>query len=235
MEERVVLVNARGELTGTAPKRSVHHRDTPRHLGFSCYVVNSAGEVLVTQRAAVKLTWPSVWTNSCCGHPAPGETLRQAVTRRLEHELGLTPRRLTMMLDDFSYRAVMDNGVVENELCPVVAAMVDADPTPNPFEVDDYRWVPWEQLRRRADERPETLSPWAVAQIGQLAARHGAPPAWFADANGLRGPIADRARQSGAIVGDRCAVDQARSAGRGAWTARSTARRVLGGVRGRGR
>ena len=199
----MVLVNARGELTGTAPKRSVHHHDTPRHLGFSCYVVNSAGEVLVTQRAAVKLTWPSVWTNSCCGHPAPGETLRQAVTRRLEHELGLSPRRLTMLLDDFSYRAVMDNGVVENELCPVVAAIVDADPTPNPFEVDDYRWVPWEQLRRRADERPNTLSPWAVTQIGQLAARHGAPTAWFADANasGGRSPIGlDRPVRSSAIA-----------------------------------
>ena len=98
----MVLVDARGELTGTAPKRSVHHHDTPRHLGFSCYVVNSDGEVLITRRAAVKLTWPSVWTNSCCGHPGPGETLRQAVTRRLEHELGLSPRRLTMLLDDFS-------------------------------------------------------------------------------------------------------------------------------------
>ena len=140
-----------------------------------------------------------------------------------------------MLLDDFSYRAVMDNGVVENELCPVVAAIVDADPTPNPSEVDDYRWVSWEQLRRRADERPNTLSPWAVTQIGQLAARHGAPTAWFADANASGGPIADRARQPGAIVGDRCTVDQTRSAGRGAWTARSTARRLPARVRERGR
>ncbi|MET0459033.1 MAG: isopentenyl-diphosphate Delta-isomerase, partial [Ilumatobacteraceae bacterium] len=132
-------------------------------------------------RAAVKLTWPSVWTNGCCGHPAVDETLRHAVARRLDHELDLTPRQLAMMLDDFSYRAVMDNGVAENELCPVMAAMVDRDPTPNPAEVDDYRWVSWDDLRRRAAERPETLSPWAVAQIGQLAGR-GSPLTWFGGA-----------------------------------------------------
>ena len=149
-----MLVDAHGEITGTAPKQSVHHRDTPRHLGFSCYVVNAAGQVLLTQRAATKSTWPSVWTNSCCGHPAPGETLRQAVTRRLAHELGMTPRTMTMLLEDFSYRAVMDNGVVEHELCPVVAAMVDGEPAPNPAEVDDFRWVSWEQLQCRAGERP---------------------------------------------------------------------------------
>ena len=187
IEERVVLVNARGEMTGSAPKSSIHNGETPRHLGFSCYVVNDAGQVLLTRRAAEKLTWPSVWTNSCCGHPAVDETLRQAVARRLDHELALTPSRLSMMLADFSYRAVMDNGVTENELCPVMAVMVDSDPTPNPAEVDDYRWISWEHLRLRAAERPETLSPWAVAQIGQLAG-HGSPLTWF----GGTGPTGHR-------------------------------------------
>jgi len=69
----VVLCAPDGSAAGTAPKETVHHRDTPLPLAFSCYLLDPAGRVLVTRLSHDKRTFPGVRTNSCCGHPSPGE------------------------------------------------------------------------------------------------------------------------------------------------------------------
>ena len=196
--EPIVLLDPCGRPSGTLPKRHVHHDRTPLHLGFSCHVVTADGRVLLTRRSSGKRTWPGTWSNACCGHPQPGETLRRAVERRLQDELGLVPRRMALALPDFAYRAVMDDGVVEHELCPVVVAEVDRVPLPNPHEVDGIAWVTWDALRARAAADPASLSPWAVEQVGRLAALapsplallEGASPVAAAGAAGLDRPAA---------------------------------------------
>ena len=72
-EEMIVLVDEHGNPTGTAEKYSSHHAETPLHLAFSCYVFDETGAFLATRRALTKEVWPGVWSNSVCGHPAPGE------------------------------------------------------------------------------------------------------------------------------------------------------------------
>jgi|SoiMethySBSTD1v2_1073268.scaffolds.fasta_scaffold02009_15 geranylgeranyl diphosphate synthase, type I len=175
----VVLLDAAGRPSGTLPKGEVHHEHTPLHLAFSCHVVAPDGRVLLTRRAAAKRTWPSTWSNACCGHPRPGETLRHAVERRLGDELGLVPRRLALAIPDFVYRAEMRGGPVEHELCPVVVAEVDTDPVPDPAEVDGIEWATWDAVRARAAADPGSLSPWSVRQIGQLAGLAPTPLAWL--------------------------------------------------------
>jgi isopentenyl-diphosphate delta-isomerase type 1 len=178
--ESVVLLDARGRPSGTAAKAQVHHDCTPFHLGFSCHVIAaSGGRVLLARRAATKRTWPAIWSNACCGHPGPGETLRRAVERRLRDELGLVPRRVAVAVPDFTYRAVMDDGTVEHELCPVVVAEVDREPRPDPAEVDAVAWVTWDDLRARVDDDPRSLSPWAVEQVRRLAELAPSPLAWL--------------------------------------------------------
>jgi geranylgeranyl diphosphate synthase type I len=183
--EPVVLLDAGGRPSGTMPKAVAHHDRTPFHLAFSCHVVAPGGRVLLTRRAATKRTWPGTWSNACCGHPAPGETLRGAVERRLREELGLVPRRMALALPDFAYRAVMADGTVEHELCPVVVAEVDSRPHPHPDEVDDVAWVTWDELRRRVADDPASLSPWSVDQVGLLADLAPTPLAWL-DTVGVR-------------------------------------------------
>lgn len=161
--ELVVLLDPLGRPCGTADKATVHGERTPYHLAFSCYVFDRAGRLLVTRRATGKRTWPGAWTNSCCGHPGPGELPEEAVRRRLREELGLTPLALRLALPDFSYRASLD-GVEEHELCPVFLARVDAEPVPNPLEVAECVWSTFGRFVRRED-----LSPWALLQAAQLA------------------------------------------------------------------
>jgi hypothetical protein len=64
---------------------------------------------------------------------------------------------------------------VEHELCPVVVAAVDGELTPDPDEVDAYRWLPWPAVVARARDDPGSLSPWSVRQIDRFEARR--PPA----------------------------------------------------------
>ncbi|MFC4911905.1 isopentenyl-diphosphate Delta-isomerase [Actinomadura gamaensis] len=174
--EEIVLLNTADEAIGTAPKIASHHRDTPYHLAFSCYVVGPDGRVLITRRALAKKTFPGVWTGSCCGHPAPREGLRAAVRRRLGSELGLTADSITSVLPGFRYRAVAADGTVEHERCPVVRATVsDVSTAPDPSEVEDAEWWTWAQCLALAD-RPES-SPWYRLQMAELAPL-GAPPDW---------------------------------------------------------
>ncbi|WP_308165873.1 isopentenyl-diphosphate Delta-isomerase [Actinomadura sp. NEAU-AAG7] len=119
-EEMVVLLDWVWRAVGAAPKRTVHHSDTPLHLAFTCYAFDTGGWLLLTRRAWTKKTWPGVWANTCCGHPAPGEALHQAVQRRLEAELGTRAARLDVVLGAVRYRAVMANGIMENEVGPAV-------------------------------------------------------------------------------------------------------------------
>ncbi len=167
----VVLLDEVGAPVGTAPRTRVHTQDTPLHLAFSLYVVDTDGRLLLTRRATGKTAWPGVWTNSCCGHPRPDEPIRSAVRRRTAEELGLEVGELDVVLPDFRYRAVDASGVVEHEVCPVhlTVVPVGTEPRPDPAEVAEHAWLAWPDVRRVAEASPFLLSPWMVLQVAQLA------------------------------------------------------------------
>jgi isopentenyl-diphosphate delta-isomerase len=166
--EMVVLLDDGGQPCGSADKAVVHHQNTPLHLAFSCWVVDERGRTLLTRRAAAKRTWPGAWTNSFCGHPAPGELVEDAVHRRALHELGTRLSDPVAVLPDFRYRAVMDDGTVENEICPVYVARLRLPPAPNPAEVSDLRWVPYADLSAAVGAQPTSYSPWMCEQLDAL-------------------------------------------------------------------
>jgi isopentenyl-diphosphate delta-isomerase len=169
-DERVVLLDESGEPIGTAPKSTVHGAETPLHLAFSCHLRDGDGRLLVTRRALSKRTWPGVWTNSFCGHPSPGEDLPSAIARRAYDELGVTVTDLEIVLPDFRYRAVDAGGIVENEVCPVYAAVTLDDVQPDPDEVAEYRWVEERDLEVAVSMAPWAFSPWLNLQLVELAA-----------------------------------------------------------------
>jgi isopentenyl-diphosphate delta-isomerase len=176
--ENVVLVDEAGLACGSAAKATVHHAQTPLHLAFSAYLFNAAGQFLLTRRAESKQTWPGVWTNTCCGHPLPGEPIPDSVRRRLHQELGINAAELVLVLPGFRYQARMANGVLENEICPVYAAYSDAAPAPDPSEVAETRWVDWGEFCAAARHGQQPVSPWCAMQLRELAGLGPDPLAW---------------------------------------------------------
>jgi isopentenyl-diphosphate delta-isomerase len=156
----------------------VHHAQTPLHLAFSCYLFNRAGQFLLTRRGESKRTWPGVWTNTCCGHPLPGEPMSVSVRRRLRQELGIGAAELVLVLPRFRYQARMDNGVLENEVCPVYAAYSDAAPVPDPEEVEEVRWVEWNEFCEGVRTGRQPVSPWCAMQVPELTALGPWPLTW---------------------------------------------------------
>lgn len=172
-KELIVFVDEQGKATGeTGPKIASHHAHTKLHRAFSCYVFNSQGELLITQRAASKKIWPNVWTNSVCGHPAPGESYEDAIARRLAYELGLPPvKNLVNVVSEYIYKTPPYNGIVEHEFCPIYAGVLDEDPAPNHHEVADFKWVSWQWLLKEVENDPHdpgVYSYWMKDQLKLL-------------------------------------------------------------------
>lgn len=172
--DEVVLLDEERRPIGTAPRATVHTTTTALHLAFSCYLYDGRGRVLLTRRALTKRTWPGVWTNSFCGHPRPGETLTDAVTRYGRHELGVDVVDVAPLLPDFRYRAVDAGGTVENEVCPVFVATTSDPPTPHPDEVAEMQWVTPGAVHAAAQAAPWALSPWMIEQLDQIGRLPGA-------------------------------------------------------------
>lgn len=170
-DELVVLLDDAGRPCGSAPKRVVHHAATPLHLAFSCWVFDDVGRTLLTRRASAKQTWPGAWTNTVCGHPAPGEPTAEAVRRRARQELGLSLQHLEIALPDFRYRAVMTDGTVENEICPVYVAGSGDAVSADPAEVDDLQWATLDEVAALVSAEPSSYSPWLILQLPQLQVR----------------------------------------------------------------
>jgi isopentenyl-diphosphate delta-isomerase len=167
--ELIVLVDERGRPTGSAEKWSSHHAQTPLHLAFSCYVFDASGAFLMTRRALTKKVWPGVWTNTACGHPAPGESFDDAIRRRLHYELGMTASDIEVVLPEHLYRAPPFQGIVEYEFCPVFVAREASEPRPNPVEVGACARIEWGEFVSRAQEdADDAYSWWCKNQLREL-------------------------------------------------------------------
>lgn len=168
--EYIVYCDEQGVPTGEiAPKLAGHTADTRMHLAFSCYVFNGEGKILVTQRAAHKKVWPTVWTNSVCGHIAPNESMQAAIERRAQYELGMTVQGLACVLPSYRYKTPPYRGIIEHEFCPVYFARSDDTVRPNPDEVAAYEWVTWEAYCMALNQdSADTWSWWAKDQLAHI-------------------------------------------------------------------
>lgn len=152
--EEVILVDESDREIGTGPKLGTH-RDGLLHRAFSIFLFNERGETLIQQRADIKYHSPRKWANTCCGHPRPGETVKDAAGRRLGEELGLD---IELSFGFHArYQTVLEAGMTENEFVYIYGGLARGTPRPEPTEVADWTFISLEKLRdahglERADQ-----------------------------------------------------------------------------------
>jgi isopentenyl-diphosphate delta-isomerase len=156
--ERVILVDPQDRPLGDGHKLDVH-REGQLHRAFSILIFNAQGELLLQRRAEGKYHFAGHWSNSCCGHPRPGETTYRAALRRLGEELGFQAP-LTEDLQLVYRAADPRSGLIEHEYLHVFRGRFVGEPRPDPDEVGAWRWMAPGAVRRALARRPGLFTPW---------------------------------------------------------------------------
>jgi isopentenyl-diphosphate delta-isomerase len=165
----VELVDRAGRALGTCPVRDAHTAPGRLHRAFSVLLYDPDGRVLLQQRAAVKTRFALRWSNTCCGHPAPGEEPAAAARTRLAEELGITAAQITPLVEAGVLRYRADDAAtkhVEYEWDHVfVATLTDGVPAADESEVREVRWASPGPLAAEIAERPADFTPWLAGVL----------------------------------------------------------------------
>ena len=175
MAEAVLQVDENDVVVGPVSKADSHYQSGKLHRAFSVLLFNSEGKLLLQQRAHDKITFPSVWANSCCSHPLASEEemdetnargVKIAAIRKLDQELGIAADSLN--IDDFvfitkmRYSARMNADWIEREIDHILMIQADVELNPNPNEVSNVKWVSATELEDMLVEPDgdDVIAPW---------------------------------------------------------------------------
>lgn len=152
------LVDENGVTTGTAEKLSAHLAPGRLHRAFSVFLFDDEGRLLLQRRALGKYHSPGVWSNTCCGHPYPGEPPFVAAARRTAEELGVAPALMREAGTVRYNHPDPASGLVEQEFNHLFVGLVGGPLDPDPAEIDDTAFAsPAELAELRAGG---TFSAW---------------------------------------------------------------------------
>jgi isopentenyl-diphosphate delta-isomerase len=156
--DKVILVDEAAKEIGFEEKLAAHSNGGRLHRAFSVFIFNSKGELLLQQRAEGKYHSALLWSNTCCGHPRPGETAKAAARRRLKEEMGFECE----LSEKFSFKYKVDfaNGLSENEYDHVLFGLFDGLPTPDPKEAADWKWLSVDKIKKDIKENQKKYSYW---------------------------------------------------------------------------
>ena len=165
-EPKVVLVDTRDNPRGEAFK-SEAHRTPMLHRAFSVFLYDG-NKMLVQRRAQDKYHSGGLWSNSCCSHPRPGETLAQAVQDRLREEMGITAP--VEELFEFIYFCRFHDNLYEYEYDHVFLGRFSGNFDLNPAEASEARWLTLEALEQELVENPQHYSVWFLGAAPRVIA-----------------------------------------------------------------
>ncbi|MGW0551774.1 isopentenyl-diphosphate Delta-isomerase [Streptomyces altiplanensis] len=157
------LVDEDGNTIGTAEKLSAHQAPGRLHRAFSVFLFDESGRLLLQRRALGKYHSPGVWSNTCCGHPYPGESPFAAAARRTHEELGISPSLLAEAGTVRYNHPDPDSGLVEQEYNHLFVGMVQSALRPDPEEVGETSFVTSDELAEQHAKAP--FSAWFLTVL----------------------------------------------------------------------
>jgi isopentenyl-diphosphate Delta-isomerase len=157
MENHVILVDEQDQEVGTMGKLEAHQKGL-LHRAVSVFLFNSSNELLMQRRALGKYHSEGLWTNTCCSHPFVGENTKAAAERRLTEEMGIQCELSPLF--HFTYRAELDNNLVENELDHVFIGFSDETPHLNPAEAMSFKWMNLADIQNNMLHFPDHYTEW---------------------------------------------------------------------------
>jgi isopentenyl-diphosphate delta-isomerase len=167
--EQVILINEQDQEIGAMEKIEAHRLGL-LHRAFSVCLFHENGDMLLQQRAASKYHSPGLWTNTCCGHPRPGEATIDAAQRRLGEEMGMQTSLSPAF--QFVYKTTLENGLIEYELDHVFFGHTNHKPILNPHEASDWRYISSSDLTQELLNHPNRFTFWFHRIIEQIHAQN---------------------------------------------------------------
>lgn len=179
VKDFVVLVDDNDQEVGIAEKLYAHQQAL-QHRAFSIFIFMIKQQkisVLLQQRQHDKYHCGGLWTNACCSHPRPKETVMAAANRRLNEEMGMV-----LPLEHqgyFIYSAKFDNGLTEKELDHVLVGLYHGETIRiNPQEVSAFAWRELQQLMDELSSQPHKYTAWLKPAL-TIALRHPSILSWM--------------------------------------------------------
>lgn len=182
LNEECILVDENDVEIGSASKRQCHLKDENTnksllHRAFSLFIFNSENKLLLQQRSDTKITFPGMWTNTCCSHPLfidterpteNGQGAKMAAQRKVLQELGIQADQCPIdqmhYLTRILYAADSNSKWAEHELDYIVflkSHLKQLDLEPNPEEVKDVTYLARTDLQHFIQEHGEAnMTPW---------------------------------------------------------------------------
>ena len=174
MEEKCIIVDNNDQIIGQDSKINCHLNEGKLHRAFSVLLFNSNNKLLIQQRADEKITFPSIWANSCCSHPLYQngeengiEGAKNAAVRKLIQELGIQMESITSenlnFVTKMHYKARADKKWVEHEIDYIFVVKRDVQINPNSNEIQKTKYVDkreLENLFKLSNNGDVKIGPW---------------------------------------------------------------------------
>jgi len=155
--EEVILVDSSDKQVGTMEKIEAHRKGV-LHRAFSVFIFDKKNNLIIQKRAINKYHSGGLWSNTCCGHPNPGEDTLFAAKRRLFEEMGLK----CILYYGFKhlYKANVRGGLIEYELDYVLFGITEDQPQPASSEVEDWAIFSIKELNNKVKTEPQLFTEW---------------------------------------------------------------------------